>query len=150
MGNLYQQDVYLWSREQAAALRKAADVGSNLPVDWEHVAEEIESVGTSERGALRSHIRRVLEHLMKLQASAAADPRGGWIETVIDAQVSIEDVLRTSPSLRRQVADIVGEETPRVHKIVARRLARFNETPTLNLDSLSYTEEQVLGWCPDL
>jgi hypothetical protein len=40
--NLYDRDFFLWTQEQSAALRQAKD--SNLPLDWENLAEEIESL----------------------------------------------------------------------------------------------------------
>ena len=46
-GELYEQDFFLWTKEQAAALRLAKN--SNLPLDWENLAEEIESLGKSPR-----------------------------------------------------------------------------------------------------
>jgi|SRR6185312_5536455 len=148
MGSLYHQDIYLWSREQSAALRDAAGAKLNLPIDWENVAEEIESVGRSERGSLRSQIRRVLEHLMKLQSSPAQEPRRGWIESIIDARASIEDTLRGSPSLRREVSGMIEEETPRARRIVRQRMALYEEEPTRDLEALAYSEEQVLDWQP--
>jgi ribosome maturation factor RimP len=149
MGSLYRQDVYLWSREQSAALRKAADAGSNLPIDWENVAEEIESVGNSERLTLSSHIARIVEHLMKLDASPAHDPRRGWISTIIDAQREIEDVLESSPSLRREIPAIIAKQIPRVRRSVGIKLKLYQETPTVDLEALSYSEEQVLAWHSD-
>jgi hypothetical protein len=59
-GALYEQDFFLWTKEQAAALRLAKN--SNLPLDWENLAEEIESLGKSDRRELRSQIRRILRH----------------------------------------------------------------------------------------
>jgi hypothetical protein len=44
---LYGEDFVRWTEEQAAALRRAK--GSNLPLDWENLAEEIESSGKSDR-----------------------------------------------------------------------------------------------------
>ncbi|MBN9561353.1 MAG: DUF29 domain-containing protein [Alphaproteobacteria bacterium] len=149
MGSLYRRDIYLWSQEQSAALRKAAGAGSNLPVDWENVAEEIESVGNSERLALTSQIARIIEHLMKLDASPAQGPRRGWISTILDAQREIEDVLESSPSLRREVPAIVAKQIPRVRRSVGIKLKLYDETPTVDLETLSYSPEQVLGWHPD-
>ena len=60
VGALYDRDFVLWTEEQAAALRRAK--GSNLPLDWENLAEEIESLGKSDRRALSSQIRRILHH----------------------------------------------------------------------------------------
>jgi Domain of unknown function DUF29 len=64
--DLYDQDFLLWTEEQAAALRRVKE--SNLPLDWENLAEEIESLGKSDRRQLRSQIRRILCHLFKLAA----------------------------------------------------------------------------------
>jgi len=79
MDSRYDTDLLLWSEEQARALRAAAREGSNAPIDWEHVAEEIESLGAAERRALASHIGTVIEHLLKLQASPATAPERGWL-----------------------------------------------------------------------
>src|ERR1700757_938799 len=98
---LCDQDFFLWTKEQAAALRRAK--GSNLPLDWENLAEEIESLGTSQRAELNSQVRRILRHLFKLEASPAVDPRAGWRTTVRDARVEMEDLLEASPSLRREI-----------------------------------------------
>ena len=73
---LHDQDFLLWTEEQATALRRAA--GSNLPLDCENLAEELESLGASQRAELNSQVRRVLRHLFKLEASPAVDPRAGW------------------------------------------------------------------------
>ncbi len=42
---LYEEDTVAWSEQQAAALRAAARGGSNQPLDWENLAEEIEELG---------------------------------------------------------------------------------------------------------
>lgn len=46
-----------WTEEQAAAVRRAKN--SSLPLDWENLAEEIESLGKSQRTELKSQIRRI-------------------------------------------------------------------------------------------
>jgi hypothetical protein len=54
--SLYERDYVLWTEEQAAALRAAAAHGTNLPLDWANLAEEIESLGRSLRHELRSRL----------------------------------------------------------------------------------------------
>ena len=71
--DLYDQDFVRWTEEQAAALRRAKV--STLALDWENLAEEIESLGKSDRRALRSQTRRILRHLFKLETSPAVEPR---------------------------------------------------------------------------
>jgi hypothetical protein len=115
----YDTDLLLWSEEQARALRAAAREGSNARIDWEHVAEEIESLGAAERRALASHIGTVIEHLLKLEASPATAPARGWRDSIRRARRDIERPLAASPSLRREVARMIEDET-----IAARSLAR--------------------------
>jgi hypothetical protein len=64
---LYDEDILLWSEQQAEAIR-ALGRRRDLPnaFDAENVAEEIESVGRSERAAVKSQIRSIFLHLMKL------------------------------------------------------------------------------------
>src|SRR6202040_3635280 len=87
---LYDRDFFLWTQEQAAALRAVKN--SNLPLDWANLAEEIESLGKSDRRQLRSQIRRILRHLLKLEASPSVEPRAGWRSTVLDARTEVTDV----------------------------------------------------------
>jgi Domain of unknown function DUF29 len=149
MGNLYDQDLVLWSEEQARALRTAAGAGWNAPIDWENVAEEIESLGKSERRALASHIAVVIEHLLKLQASPAAEPSRGWRDTIRRTRQKIEEVLEESPSLRHEVAGLVARQTSRAHALVRANLQDYGEQPRIDIESVTYTDAQVLGdWLP--
>ncbi|HJU17849.1 MAG TPA: DUF29 domain-containing protein [Stellaceae bacterium] len=149
---LYEEDFVRWSEEQAAALRKAAGSGVNLPLDWDNLAEEIESLGASQRYELRSRIAVIVEHLLKLEYSPAKNPRRGWIETIGRERLNIEDLLEDSPSLRREVAAMVERSVPRVARLVGQILQRHKEgAPDLKarLAAASYTPEQVLGdWFP--
>ncbi|HEX5328061.1 MAG TPA: DUF29 domain-containing protein [Acetobacteraceae bacterium] len=150
--SLYDQDTVLWSAEQARAIRDAAAARINTPapIDWDNVAEEIESLGRSERSALRSRIQVVVEHLLKLQVSPAELPRGDRIATVRTQRTRIELVLDDSPSLRREVPGMLAWAIPRARRDVAASLADRSEQPVIDLDQLTFTEDQVLGdWLPD-
>ena len=48
----YETDPVAWAEHQAAALRRAAAAGSNLPIDFEHLAEEVEELADRRRDAL--------------------------------------------------------------------------------------------------
>ncbi len=122
------QDFALWTRAQAQALRAAARVGNNLPIDWENVAEEIEDLGRSERRELASRIGTILEHLLKLTASPAQAPRGGWEATVLRERARVADLLSESPSLRAEIPAIIDRQQPLARRIVARELAAHGET----------------------
>ena len=150
--NPYDRDFVAWSKEQAAALRAAARAGSNLQLDWDNLAEEVETLGASERRALHSQLQRILRHLLKLEFSPAVDPRRGWVETVEDARSDIEIVLETSPSLRNEVGPAIQAELPRAIGGAVRDLQRYGEIDAGGVSRLrtaQYTEEQVLGeWLP--
>jgi len=149
----YDTDVYAWSERQGTLLRRlaAGERVNDADLDWPNIAEEIESVGRSERSALSSHIGNVLEHLMKLEASPATEPRGGWQETIVRARGEIERLLEDSPSLRPAVDAIIVRELLRARRLAAVALVRHAEQPRVDLQAISYSEPQVLGeWFPDV
>jgi len=151
LSELYDRDFLRWTEEQAAALRGAKD--SNLALDWENLAEEIESLGKSQRATLRSQLRRILRHLFKLEASPALEPRSGWEESIRDARVEIEDILQDSPSLRREVARLVLEQAPTAAKLAAADLRSHGEAGDAvwaRLEKGGFTAAEVVGdWFPD-
>src|SRR5947209_2970432 len=84
---LYDEDFVAWTQQQAEALRSAARGKTNHPLDWENLAEEIESLGKSDRRELHSQIYRIIRHLAKLQFSSAEEPRRGWRESIVDGRM---------------------------------------------------------------
>ncbi len=96
---LYEEDFYAWTRAQAQALRRLAASRPNLALDFPHLIEEVADLGTSQRDAVRSQLRRIIEHCLKLEFSPARDPRPSWYETIIQARTEIEDKI--SPTIRR-------------------------------------------------
>jgi tRNA threonylcarbamoyladenosine modification (KEOPS) complex Pcc1 subunit len=150
---LYEEDTVAWSEQQAAALRAAARTGSNQFLDWENLAEEIESLGKSVRLGLRRQIARIIQHEVKLEHSPAVDPRSGWRHTIRQARVEIERILEDSPSLRREVPRLIQEETGRAVRLAISDMEEHGELDRLELPTLrkaSFTEEQILGdWFPE-
>lgn len=151
VSRLYERDFFLWTQEQAAALRAVKD--SNLPLDRENLAEEIESLGKSDRRQLTSQIRRILRHLLKLEVSPALDPRPGWRSTIRDSRSEIEDVLHDSPSLRREIDGIIAQQLNVAAKLAAYDLEDHGEPGdaiSARLEKGGFTAEQVLGdWFPE-
>ena len=99
----YDDDFYAWTQEQARLLREASAARVNLPLDFAHLAEEIEDMGKSDRRTVQSALVRVIEHLVKLEFSPAADPRGGWRKSVREHRAVALDALGDSPSLRGRI-----------------------------------------------
>jgi hypothetical protein len=96
---LYEEDFYAWTRDQTRALRRLAASRPNLALDFPHLIEEMADLGISQRDAVRSQLRRIIEHCLKLEHSPAREPRVGWHETIIAARTEIEDKI--TPSIRR-------------------------------------------------
>jgi rubrerythrin len=148
-GPRYDDDFYAWTQHQAAVLR-SMDVADNR-FDREHVAEEIEDLGKSERDAVRSQIRRILEHFLKLAYSPAAPPRFDWIESIEDARETLEDKL--TATLRRDTAEALDELYERSRRKVARALRQFGEVEAADAlpQACPYSLEDVFreGWYPD-
>jgi hypothetical protein len=150
---LYETDLLRWSEEQATAIRAAAEMRTNLPVDWENVAEEIESVGRSLKAELRSRLALVVEHLLKLQFSTATEPRRGWKETVARERQEIRDLLDDNPSLRHVLPGLVERAHHRGAELAALGLESHDELPASarrEIGAQRYGEADLLGpWYPD-
>ena len=150
---LYDKDFVAWSKQQAEALRAAARSGSNQRLDWQNLAEEIEGLGISQRSVLRSQIRRIIRHLIKLEHSRAIEPRRGWVESTGDARAEIEDLLKISPSLKTELDRDIAAQTQRAIELAIRDLRGHDEIQDADLPRLrgaSYTAEQIFGdWFPE-
>ncbi len=146
----YDTDLALWAEEQARALRDVGHAGTNLPIDWENVAEEIEALGKSQGRELASRIRTILVHLLKLQGSPATEPSAGWRETIQVQRNEIEAVLADSPSLRPTIPTVIDNELGKARRVAALALAGYGEQSRVDLGSLCYSADQVLeDWFPD-
>lgn len=95
----YNDDFYAWTQYQAQVLRAMPAADNRF--DRENVAEEIEDLGRSYRDAMRSQVRRIIEHLLKLEYSPAQHPRPGWMRSIAEARAEVGDkISRTLEALR--------------------------------------------------
>jgi hypothetical protein len=122
-GPRYDDDFYAWTQYQAEVLRTLRTRDNRF--DREHVAEEMEDLGNSYRDAVRSQVRRILEHFLKLAYSPAPDPRAGWRGSITDARSEIADKL--SPTLRRDLEDMLGTLYARARRRVTQDMRDFGE-----------------------
>ena len=70
-------------------------------MDWEHVVEEIEDVGLSELNAVRSYLRLMLVHLLKLQGWPGSSATTHWRQEIVSFQSDAQQ--RFAPSMRRSI-----------------------------------------------
>jgi hypothetical protein len=102
----YDTDFYAWTQAQAAALRAK----KWLALDVDNLAEEIESLGRSDRRAITHQLERLLLHLLKwvYQPDQRARRGRGWRGSVRQARTAIADLLEDSLSLRDYPAQRVA------------------------------------------
>lgn len=101
---LYEDDFYAWTVEQTRLLR----AGELASVDAAHIAEEIESLGRSDRRELRSRLTVLLMHLLKWRHQ----PEGrstSWSGTIREQRHQIGLILDDSPSLRLFIAEALPQ-----------------------------------------
>lgn len=108
---VYEDDFHAWCTQQAARLRKRARPGANDRLDYENLAEEIETLGRSDRRAIKSQIRLLLAHLLKWHHQP--ERRGAsWEDTIFNARIAIAELLKESPSLGAFAREAIGETYP--------------------------------------
>ena len=100
--SLYDRDFYAWANEQAALLR-AGQVSS---ADIEHIAEEIESMGKTEKRELVSRLTVLLAHLLKWRYQPGLRGKS-WRLTIVERRYRLSDHLGDNPSLAAKLPEAV-------------------------------------------
>ena len=101
----YERDFYAWTAEQAGALRRVKPDH----VDWENLAEEVESLGRSDKRAIGSDLKIVLEHLIKwkFQPEKRSD---SWSDSIEERRDRIARIIEDSPSLAATPGEVLARE----------------------------------------
>jgi hypothetical protein len=120
---LYERDILAWSQHQADLLRRIARGERVNDVDWEHVVEAIEDVGLSQPNAVRSYLRLMLVHLLKLQGWPESPAVDHWRQELVSFQSDAEQ--RFAPSMR-QLIDLAPLYAQALKQL---RRARFDGVP---------------------
>ena len=90
--SLYDRDFYAWANEQAALLR----AGKLMEADIQNIAEEIESMGRSEKRELVSRLTVLLLHLLKWQFQPGL--RGtSWRLSIENTRYQLEEHIEDNP-----------------------------------------------------
>jgi len=98
-------DFAAWTEQQGRSL-KARQVDD---LDWDNLAEEIETLGRSERAEIRSRLAVLLRHLLKWQFQPAKR-KPGWRASIVEARDQISEQLAASPSLRTYPAQVLSKQ----------------------------------------
>lgn len=94
---LYYQDLNLWRQEVISAIQNHQLEN----MDWDNLIDEINDMTASEKRALRSYTKRLIEHILKLKYwhKEKKDNQRGWEKEVVNFREEIKSILEESPSL---------------------------------------------------
>lgn len=91
---LHDRDFYAWTLQQASLLRE----GRLSEADIVHIAEELESMGASERRELTNRLAVLMAHLLKWQFQP--ELRGNsWRNTIDVQRYDVKELLEENPTL---------------------------------------------------
>jgi hypothetical protein len=103
-GNNYHSDFYAWANEQAALLR----AGEFSAADVQNIAEEIESMGRSEKRELISRLTALVLHLLKWQFQPMMRGRS-WRLSIDGQRLDLEELLKDNPSLKAELDPSIAQ-----------------------------------------
>ena len=100
--SLYDSDFYAWANEQAALLREGRATDADLAL----IADEIESMGKSQRRAIVSRLAILILHLLKWERQPAL--RGAsWRLGIANARDALADLFGENSSLKAQSDSLI-------------------------------------------
>ena len=133
---LYEEDFFAWSAEQGRLLKARGSVG----LDWDNLAEEIESLGRSERSEIRSRLRVILVHLLKWQFQPDRR-KAGWAATLLEQRDGLSEAIEESPSLRSYPETVLARQ----YRIARAKAAAETGIPLDRFPARNpYSVEQIL------
>ncbi len=136
MTTLYEVDFVEWTEKQVQLLRAE----EFEKVDWNNIIEEIESLGATEKRALKNRLVVLLMHLLKwqFQESHRSD---SWQITIDNQRIDIEEILEENPSLRLRFSEYVAKAYP----TAIRRAATETKLPRATFPIVClYTLDQIM------
>lgn len=99
--NLHDRDFHAWAEQQLQIIRS----GRLEELDLEHLEEEIESMGASERRELGNRLAVLLAHLLKWKYQPERRGRS-WSLTIEEQRQRSARVLRQNPSLKGRLDEL--------------------------------------------
>jgi hypothetical protein len=154
--SLYDTDYQLWIDGTVAQLKS----GDFSDLDVEHLIEEVESLGKSQKHAVSSYLLRLCEHLFKLKYWQSDSLRGGamrdscfrgWILEIGNFRFEIELIIKDSPSLKPFLSEnfLVAYQKARknILKVMKTSSSLIPEEPEFTLEQA--LDEDWLPWRPE-
>lgn len=142
METTYTTDFNQWVQQTAQLLRDRRW----QEIDIQHLIEEVEDLGKSERRGVASQLTRLLLHLLKWQYEPERRS-DSWLDSITDARTQIELAIADSPSLK----SYPEEQLKKSYQRARRQAAKQTEMPLEGFpEDCPYTLELVLDedWLP--
>lgn len=117
MKTLYETDFKAWLDEQIKLIRNK----DFTHVDTEHLLEEMETLGSSLKTAIESHLIIILIHMIKqhLQYDRAGK---SWDDSIVNARIQIGDIIEANPSLKRYPEEVFSKCYQRAMRRAAKQM----------------------------
>jgi hypothetical protein len=141
--SLYEQDFYAWANEQAALLR----AGKFESADIANIAEEIESMGRSERRELINRLAVLLLHLLKWRYQPSFRS-ASWRATVREQRLRLDGHLSDNPSLKSQI-DPAMRDAYRLARVGASRETGLEEDTFPSTCPFTFDQTTAEDFWPD-
>jgi hypothetical protein len=136
--NLYEKDFVAWADETAAQLRRREMEG----LDWEHIIEEIEGLGSSERHKVDSYLLQLLVHLLLYRYWESERERcaRGWREEIGNFRLELEFSFES-----RTLYNYFLQRIDSVYPKALKQVKRKSELPASTFPEICpFTAEQLL------
>ena len=126
----YELDFYAWAVTNAKLLR----AGRLSEADVTNIAEELESMGRSEKRELINRLTVLLAHLLKWRFQAKRRSRS-WAATIVEQRLQSLGLIADSPSLSPELSEKFAEAYVNAVKIAEKETGlRFPEKCPFTLE----------------
>lgn len=103
MGQLYEQDLYLWAETTAHLLKEKRF----SEIELDALIEELDDMGRSQKRGLDSQLERVIMHLLKWQFQPEMRSTS-WRLSISVGRKAIKKAIEYSPSLKKLIPEIIA------------------------------------------
>lgn len=132
--NLYNQDFQEWIQTTIEHLQKS----EFEQLDREHLIEELQDLGRSEKRSLESNLMILLAHLLKLkvQKDTPEMMQQSWLDSVDEHRKRIQKSLRETPSLKAFLPIAIESAYPDAYQLAIKegKRAKFEVSIPQEID----------------
>jgi hypothetical protein len=137
MKSLYETDFTAWLDTQVEALKRK----DFAHLDIEHLLEEMETLGGSEKSAIESHLTIIMMHMIKQHIQSERSGKS-WNDSIVNARVQIAMIIEKNPSLHSYPREVF----PKCYQRALKEAARQMKVETRQISGVApWSLSEVLG-----